>query len=223
MKEFVFEHVFRIWAAGGWTMVPLCFLSLLIYGSAFRLFHYFSRRDYNRIPATRWQRWVLSPGESRGEVGEIIRYTQTGAGSVEEIRSRFLEVAISRMPWIDRNIAFTGILVASAPLLGLLGTVVGMLLTFQSIGASGDEMAALLASGISAALFPPEVGLCVALPGLVMVQMLRRKRDEYRNFLATLESRTVQQFRNPRQPPSDPVADAETSPIGDLELLPVAG
>ncbi len=226
MQEFLFEHVFRIWAAGGWTMIPLCLLSLLVYSSICRIFIYFSRMDFHRIAPGRWQRWVLAPEEGRGEVGEIIRYTQSGAGSVEEIRSRFLEVSASRLPWIDRNLSFAGILVAAAPLLGLLGTVTGMLLTFQSIGSSGEEMAGLLAKGISAALFPPEVGLCIALPALMLVQVLRRKRDDYRNFLASLESRTVQQCRNPRQPPPMGAASAASEAedaFGDLALSPVAG
>ena len=53
---------------------------------------------------------------------------------------------------MDRNIAFINILVTAAPLIGLLGTVMGMLMTFQSIGLGGGEMAEMMAKGISAAL-----------------------------------------------------------------------
>ncbi|HCP38975.1 MAG TPA: hypothetical protein DIT98_14240, partial [Verrucomicrobiales bacterium] len=110
----------------------------------------------------------------KGEIGEIIRYTQDEVTSIHEIHNRFAEVVVSKMPYIDRNITFINILVTAAPLIGLLGTVMGMLMTFQSIGAGGGEMAEMMAKGISAALFPPEVGLCIAIPGLLMVHLLKR-------------------------------------------------
>ena len=96
---------------------------------------------------------------------------------------------------MDRNIAFINILGTAAPLIGMLGTVMGMLMTFQSIGLGGGEMAEMMAKGISAALFPPEVGLCIALPGLLMVHLLKRKRDEYDAFLGKLESLSIQHFK----------------------------
>lgn len=226
MTEFFFERIWSIWTAGGWTMVPLCFLSILIYGSALKLFLYFAKRDFRQIPESTWGRWVMEPASGQGEIGEIIRYTQDQVKSLAEIQNRFAEVAASKIPRIDRNIAFTNILVTAAPLLGLLGTVMGMLLTFQSIGAGSGEMAEMMAKGISAALFPPEVGLCVALPGLMMVQMLKRKRDEYHAFLSLLETRTIQQFKKPGTPPgpaSAPVTDLQPQELSNLDLSPVAG
>ena len=227
MTEFFFERIWSIWTAGGWTMVPLCFLSILICGSALKLFLYFAERDFRRIPESTWGRWVMEPANGRGEIGEIIRYTQDNVKSLEEIQNRFAEVAASKIPRIDRDIAFTNILVTAAPLLGLLGTVTGMLLTFQSIGAGSGEMAEMMAKGISAALFPPEVGLCIALTGLMMVQMLKRKRDEYHAFLAHLETRTVQKFKKPGNAfgdtADDPVTDFQPQELSGLALSPMAG
>lgn len=226
LSEFFVERVWNIWTAGGWTMVPLCFLSVLIYCSAIRLFLYFSKRDFNRISESCWSEWVLDPTQGEGEIGEIIRYTQDEVNSIDEIQNRFAEVTASKIPYIDRNIAFTNILVTTAPLIGLLGTVMGMLMTFQSIGAGGGEMAGMMAKGISAALFPPEVGLCVALPGLMMVQMLKRKRDEYAAFLAHLETRTVQQFKKPSLLSSSAglsVTKSEPQSLPGFGLSPVAG
>ena len=139
--------------------------------------------------------WLKNPAKAEGEVGEIIRYARQEVRGEDDIRSRFAEVALSKIPYMDRNIAFINILVTAAPLIGLLGTVMGMLMTFQSIGLGGGEMAEMMAKGISAALFPPEVGLCIALPGLLMVHLLKRKRDEYDAFLGKLESFCIQQFK----------------------------
>lgn len=229
MVDFFVDRVWSIWVAGGWTMVPLCFLSLLIYSSAIRLFLYFSKRDFYRVPESTWGEWVKDPESGDGEIGEIIRYTQDEVSSLDEVHGRFLEVTASKIPYIDRNIAFINILVTAAPLIGLLGTVMGMLLTFQSIGAGSGEMAGMMAKGISAALFPPEVGLCVALPGLMMVQVLKRKRDEYQAFLAHLETRTVQFFKKPEgpggiSPQREPNRNVEYAEgLSRVELSPVAG
>ncbi len=189
------ERVWNIWLAGGWTMIPLALLGLMTYAAAVRMFLYFSNRDFHKLTESQWTSWIKNPEKGEGEIGEIIRYTQDEVGSVDEIHNRFAEVMVAKMPYIDRNITFINILVTAAPLIGLLGTVMGMLMTFQSIGMGGGEMAEMMAKGISAALFPPEVGLCIAIPGLLMVHLLKRKRDEYDAFLAKLESFTVQMHK----------------------------
>jgi len=194
MNAFI-EKVLNIWMAGGWTMIPLAVLGLMTYGAAVRLFLYFRRRDFQDVSQETWMQWLRDPQKGRGEVGEIIRYAHEDIQGEEDIRSRFAEVALSKIPYMDRNIAFINILVTAAPLIGLLGTVMGMLMTFQSIGLGGGEMAEMMAKGISAALFPPEVGLCIALPGLLMVHLLKRKRDEYDAFLGKLESLSIQHFK----------------------------
>lgn len=228
MSEIPFiSHIWDIWVAGRWTMVALCALSLLIYGSAIRMFLYFSKRDFHRVSESDWSRWIRRPKEGEGEIGEIIRYTQDEVKSVNEVHSRFAEVAASKLPFMDRNINYVNILVTAAPLVGLLGTVMGMLLTFKSIGLGGGEMAEMMAQGISAALFPPEVGLCVALPGLLMVHMLKRKRNEYEAFLARLESFTVRRYKSRNgKPVAEPAAAAHPVLVpqsAGVELSPVAG
>jgi hypothetical protein len=66
-----------------------------------------------------------------------------------------------------------------------------------------------MANGISQALFPPEVGLCISLPGLILVRLIKRRVVELDAFLAQLESYTVQYMRSrsglPFVPSSGPV------------------
>jgi biopolymer transport protein ExbB len=195
MIQLLIDKVWNVWLAGGWTMIPLAVLSLLIYSQALRLLLYFSARQHHRLPRETWRRWVSRPQEAEGEVGEIIRYTQDEVRSLGDIHNRFAEVAATQLPVIDRRLVFLNLLITAAPLIGLLGTVLGMLVTFQSIALGGGQMSEMMSAGISQALFPPEVGLCVALPGLAMVYVIKRKRAEYEAFLARLESVTVQQFR----------------------------
>jgi biopolymer transport protein ExbB len=69
------------------------------------------------------------------------------------------------------------VLVALCPLLGLLGTVVGMIGVFEVIGASGNDDAQAMARGVYRATIPTMAGLVVALTGIYITVRLRSKAD----------------------------------------------
>jgi len=68
---------------------------------------------------------------------------------------------------LNRYLGALGTVAAVTPLLGLLGTVTGMIEVFQTIAESGGAQAAQLSSGISTALITTATGLCIAIPTLV--------------------------------------------------------
>ncbi len=184
-------EIFRIWLSGGWVMIPLFVLALLLYAQAFQLMMYVRRNDFGGSELSWWE-WVRSPDKAEGQAGEIIRYARAGTVSDEQIRNRFDEIRAGLIHVIDRRTAFLGTLVAAAPLLGLLGTVIGMLQTFLGISTSGGaETAGAVASGISEALVTTQTGLTIALPGLFLVMMIRRRRHEMEAHIARLESLTL--------------------------------
>jgi biopolymer transport protein ExbB len=191
------EKILQIWSAGGWVMWPLLALALAMFFTAVRLWRDLAGCQFRTLAETQWKQWVKNPAQGEGEIGEIIRYTQDEAKSAAEINTRFAEVAARVFPPIQRQVQLLGTYVAAAPLIGLLGTVFGMLVTFQALaaGGGGGQVTEAMAAGISQALFPPEVGLCIALPGLIIIQVVKRRRQEYEAFLARVESYTVQSFR----------------------------
>ncbi len=80
-----------------------------------------------------------------------------------------LDEAITReAPALERGLSMIKLLAAVAPLLGLLGTVTGMIATFQSISLFGTGDPKLMANGISQALVTTMLGLCVAIPLLFL-------------------------------------------------------
>lgn len=80
-----------------------------------------------------------------------------------------LDEAITReVPTLERGLSMIKLLAAVAPLLGLLGTVTGMIATFQSISLFGTGDPKLMANGISQALVTTMLGLCVAIPLLFL-------------------------------------------------------
>ena len=190
------ERIFEIWLSGGWVMLPLFALAVVLYAHAFQLLLYVRRTNPTGQGEMLWWDWVREPAQAEGRVGEIIRFTQNGAKTGKQIRDRFDEVRLNIVPLIDRRAKFVGTLVAAAPLLGLLGTVLGMLQTFFGIATSGGgEAAGVVASGISEALVTTQTGLTVALPGLFLVMVIQRQRHQIDAKLARLESLTLSHLR----------------------------
>jgi len=196
------KKVLELWVAGGVLMVPLVVLCLMIFASAAQLWRYFSRREYRTLEEHAWQSWVRSPEDGRGEVGEIIRYSQDEVATVSDVQSRFSEIISSKFPRVQRQLVFMNVMVAAAPLLGLLGTVLGMIHTFDAIATGGKDLTGSMASGISEALITTEVGLLIAIPGFFVTHVIKRKLHEYEAFLGRVESFTVQHFRMSRVLPA---------------------
>ena len=189
-------RIWDIWLSGGWVMIPLFTLAVLLYAQAFQLVLYARRADLDEATEMRWWEWVRSPEQAEGLVAAIIRYTQSGVTSAEGICNRFDEVRRSLVDLIDRRTRFLSTLVAAAPLLGLLGTVLGMLQTFFGISTSGgSETAGVVAAGISEALVTTQTGLTIALPGLFIVMIIQRKRHVLEARLARLESLTLSHLK----------------------------
>ncbi len=88
--------------------------------------------------------------------------------SIEERGSR--EASI-----LEKNVGILSTIANLAPLLGLLGTVSGMIKTFNAISLQGIAHAAPLAGGIAEALITTATGLCVAIPTLVCYRFLKDK------------------------------------------------
>ena len=79
---------------------------------------------------------------------------------------------------MERYLSTLGTIAAGAPLVGLLGTVIGMIKVFDAITLSGVGDPTILSTGISEALITTAVGLAVAIPSLIFYRHLKRRVDE---------------------------------------------
>jgi len=183
------------WSTGGWVMPALALVALITYASAAHLLFSLYHRGLTKATDVRLRKWVADPQEAPPNVRELIRYTQDEVHSLPEIEGRFREVEAAKIPDVDRRLAFLNIMVVSAPLFGLLGTVCGMLLTFKAIGIGGSSTSEIIAKGISEALVATQTGMMVAIPGLLLAHIAKRWRNEYVAFLARLEGVTLRHFR----------------------------
>jgi biopolymer transport protein ExbB len=82
-----------------------------------------------------------------------------------------------------------GAMIAAAPLLGLLGTVAGMIGTFESLAGSATQSMGGLAAGISEALLNTEAGLAVAIPALLLLYLGHRQAEKGVRELVSIEAR----------------------------------
>lgn len=187
-----FGEIVRIWRSGGAVMPPLFILAVLLYSQAFQLLFYVRRVGLDPGTEANWWEWVRTPERAEGRVADIVHYTQSEVGSVEDVRDRFDEIRLAMLALVDRRSKFVATLVSAAPLMGLLGTVMGMLRTFLGIANSaGEETAGVIAGGISEALVTTQTGLAIALPGLFVVMIIQRQRHALEAQLARLESLTL--------------------------------
>ncbi|MGY8640191.1 MAG: MotA/TolQ/ExbB proton channel family protein [Verrucomicrobiales bacterium] len=93
----------------------------------------------------------------------------------EDVEEALYEKYLAAQPPLQKGLALIAIASATAPLLGLLGTVTGMIHTFDLIDIFGTGDAKSLASGISEALITTKFGLIVAIPALIIHALMRRK------------------------------------------------
>ncbi|HNX05679.1 MAG TPA: MotA/TolQ/ExbB proton channel family protein, partial [Opitutales bacterium] len=124
-----------------------------------------------------------------GPVGDMLTAAVDNSSEDREVIEEILyEKIISAQPKLDRLLPFIAVVAATAPLLGLLGTVTGMIKTFKLITIVGTGDAGALSSGISEALITTKYGLISAIPAVIVHAMLLRKA---RGVIGSMEQTAV--------------------------------
>jgi len=109
--------------------------------------------------------------DSGNPLGRVLAAGRAGR-TTDETELRVDEALLKEAPILERGLTLLKLVAAVAPLLGLLGTVTGMIGTFQSITLFGTGDPKLMAGGISQALMTTVLGLCVAIPLLFCHSLL---------------------------------------------------
>jgi biopolymer transport protein ExbB len=114
----------------------------------------------------------------KNPLGRVLSvYSESLAKDVETLTLKLDEAILRETPKLERGLITLAILAAIAPMLGLLGTVSGMIETFQSITLFGTGDPKLMSGGISQALVTTELGLAVAIPLLLIHSGLSSKSN----------------------------------------------
>ena len=108
----------------------------------------------------------------RSLLADALKHHRESRINLEEILN---ETILSQLPRLDRFLPILSVSAGAAPLLGLLGTVMGIIKTFEMISIYGTGEANRMAGGISEALVTTEAGLIVAIPALIWYAVLSRR------------------------------------------------
>jgi biopolymer transport protein ExbB len=170
------EHPLQYWKAGGPLLLPLAFV-------CFGIWFYFLRSRGKLLRAStdvfemednlRQHDWKRLEAMT-GMIGDFVKHVLSRWHGGCEVGIAFDEGSDRYMGRLKRDIVILVALTTVAPLLGLLGTVMGMIDTFDAVAATFGETATRVASGVSRALITTQVGLVVAIPGFFGLARLRR-------------------------------------------------
>ncbi len=119
----------------------------------------------------------------------------------EHLEELMHERVLSTLPGLDRHLGMLAVLGGVAPLLGLLGTVTGMIHTFEMVTVFGTGDARLLSGGISEALITTEIGLIIAVPVLLIHAYLSRRVKTLVSGLEQTAVRFVNQLQDAGEEP----------------------
>lgn len=181
--------MFEIVQAGGWLMIPIILCSVISAAICVERFWTLRRQQIaprNLLPQV-WN-WIKNNELDAKLMRELKNGSPLGqilaAGITNHRRGRDImkesieEVACHVVHELERYLNTLGTVAAITPLLGLLGTVIGMIRVFTSIKLEGTGNAAVLAGGISEALITTAAGLTVAIPSLFFYRFFQRRIDE---------------------------------------------
>jgi biopolymer transport protein ExbB len=126
------------------------------------------------------------PGNPLGRVMQV--YEEYGTADTETLELKLDESILKDAPKLERGLTTVKVVSIIAPLLGLLGTVTGMILTFQQITLFGTGDPKMMAGGISQALVTTMIGLSVAIPLTLLHSWLR---DRSKGLIQILEEESA--------------------------------
>ncbi len=126
------------------------------------------------------------PGNPLGRVMQV--YEEYGTADTETLELKLDESILKDAPKLEQGLTTVKVLSIIAPLLGLLGTVTGMILTFQQITLFGTGDPKMMAGGISQALVTTMLGLTVAIPLTLLHSWLR---DRSKSLIQILEEESA--------------------------------
>ncbi|EXB46882.1 MotA/TolQ/ExbB proton channel family protein [Acinetobacter sp. 1000160] len=182
--------------AGGWLMLPLILSS--IFTVAITIERYIRLKRSQVLPqallvnATDADTVIVQLEQDealKSPLGRILKAGYDHQAQGEQFARAQMEATASQeIGALEKNINFLGTLSAIAPLLGLLGTVLGIIESFLVIDVGSAGNASMMMPGISKALITTAVGMLIAIPAMIAYRYFQRVVHEY---IAELEQQST--------------------------------
>lgn len=206
------EQALDVWVKGGWAMPALMANCVLMYLFGVSILLKLLSKGPCARPDAAWRRYWRNPAKARGPAARMIRQA-VSLDTQEQMGTYFDELRHEELTPFSRDIFMMKVFVSSAPLLGLLGTVTGMLTTFKALatGGGGEETMNMIAGGIAEALITTETGLLLAITGLMFHFGLARQHDRFNKYIEHIEILCIQ-FHHGRSAPALQANHGRTEP-----------
>ena len=186
---------------GGAIMLPIvicCFALWVMIIERMLTFRSLEKDDLDLSETLELVRQGERGEEKAGLRRDLVRFMAihaTGSAKVDE--SLLDQYRLHRTPLLTKRMTMISTLAAVAPLLGLLGTVSGMITTFDVIAIFGTGNARAMAGGISESLITTQSGLTVAIPGMFMGVWINRRARQVSDKLDETISTLSRTFHGP--------------------------
>lgn len=143
---------------------------------------------------------ITSLGTKKSSTAKVLKevlifWYKTRSTNTESLEEKAREVALAQIPKLERNMWLLSVVAHTTPLIGLLGTVTGMIKAFQAVSLHGTGDPAVLASGISQALLTTAGGLFVAIPSIIFYNYFNKKIDNQINDMEKGSAELINYFR----------------------------
>ena len=173
--------------SGGLLVVPILLVGLVVVGLTVERLIFLGKVRHNTDDLMTRVTGLVDRDDFEGALEATRPYRNRPTGRVlmaglahrgggrEVIESALSEAILKETPRLERFLGALKVSAAVAPLLGLLGTVTGMINTFQVITTHGTGDPRLMAGGISEAMVTTQVGLAVAIPAMLIAAFLGRR------------------------------------------------
>ncbi|MDH3619798.1 MAG: MotA/TolQ/ExbB proton channel family protein [Gammaproteobacteria bacterium] len=172
-------------------IVGYCIIALGIIGLIIAVMRWLALSTADRKVKAQLKQDTASTDNPLGRV--LAAYESNRGADTETIELKLSEAALKEMPNLTKGLLFIKVVSAVAPLMGLLGTVTGMIKTFQVITLYGAGDPKMMAGGISQALMTTVLGLVVAIPMVLLHTVVSGKSRKIVNILQSQSAGLVAQ------------------------------
>jgi len=172
-------------------IVGYCIIALGIIGLIIAILRWFALSNDSRKVTAQLKRDTASTDNPLGRV--LAAYESNKSADTETIELKLSEAALKEMPALTKGLLFIKVVAAVAPLMGLLGTVTGMIKTFQVITLYGAGDPKMMAGGISQALMTTVLGLVVAIQMVLLHTVVSGQSRKIVNILQSQSAGLVAQ------------------------------
>ncbi len=172
-------------------IVGYCIIGLGIIGLLIAIWRYIGLSTASRKVNAQLKRDSASTDNPLGRV--LAAYESNQNADTETIELKLSEAALKEMPSLTKGLLFIKVISVVAPLMGLLGTVTGMIKTFQVITLYGAGDPKMMAGGISQALVTTVLGLVVAIPMVLLHTLVSGQSRKIVNVLQSQSAGLVAQ------------------------------